>query len=117
MRAIHGTRYTYIWNGWANGENEIPLEMSASQTMRRVLRAIGHEDRAKFEAYRAREEFYDTVNDPGCLVNLIDGPALAHQIDEFRMELLKLMERTNDQETPNYRADYFKASQPADPAR
>jgi hypothetical protein len=48
------------------------------------------------------------VNDPGCLVNLIDGPTLAHQIDEFRMELLKIMERTNDQETPNYRADYFK---------
>ena len=34
--------------------------------------------------FRAREEFYDTVKDPGCLVNLIDQPALAQQIDEFR---------------------------------
>jgi hypothetical protein len=56
------------------------------------------------------------VNDPGCLVNLLDKPALADQIDEFRMELLKIMERTNDQETPNYTAD-FNASRPAAPAR
>jgi arylsulfatase A-like enzyme len=116
MRAIHSTRYTYIWNGWADGKNQIPLEMSASQAIRKILRATGHEDRAEFEAYRTREEFYDTVNDPGCLVNLLDKPALADQIDEFRMELLKIMERTNDQETPNYRAD-FQTSQQAAPAR
>jgi N-sulfoglucosamine sulfohydrolase len=24
MRAIHGARYTYIWNAWADGTNEIP---------------------------------------------------------------------------------------------
>ena len=116
MRAIHSTRYVYIWNGWADGKNQIPLEMSSSQTMRRILRATGHEDRAAFEAYRAREEFYDTVKDPGCLVNLIDNPALASQIDEFRMELLKIMQRTNDHETPNFRAD-FKVAGPVAPAR
>ena len=116
MRAIHSTRYTYIWNGWADGKNQIPLEMSASQMIRKILRATGHLDRAEFETYRAREEFYDTANDPGCLVNLIDEPALAGQIGEFRTELLKIMERTNDQETPNYTAD-FKASQPAAQAR
>jgi N-sulfoglucosamine sulfohydrolase len=116
MRAINSTRYTYIWNGWADGKKQIPVEMSAGQTMRKILRATGHEARAEFEAYRAREEFYDTVNDPGCLVNLIDEPALTDRIDEFRMELLKIMERTNDQETPNYRAD-FQASQSAAPAR
>ena len=116
MRAIHSTRYTYVWNGWADGKNQIPLEMSASQTIRRILRATGHEDRAEFEAFRAREEFYDTVNDPGCLVNLIDEPALACQLDAFRRELLKIMEQTKDHETPNYRAD-FQASRQAAPAR
>jgi hypothetical protein len=46
MRAIHSTRYVYVWNGWADGKNQIPLEMSASQTIRKILRASGHEDRA-----------------------------------------------------------------------
>jgi N-sulfoglucosamine sulfohydrolase len=105
MRAIHSTRYTYVWNGWADGKNEIPEEMSSGQAIRKILRATGHEDRANFEAYRAREEFYDTVNDPGCLDNLIDDPALARTIDEFRAELLKTMERIDDQETPNFQAD------------
>jgi N-sulfoglucosamine sulfohydrolase len=115
MRAIHSTRYTYIWNGWSDGKNQIPLEMSASQTIRKILRATGHAERAEFEAYRAREEFYDTVNDPGCLANLIDEPALASQIDEFRRQLLTIMEQTNDHETQNYRAD-FQACRPAAPA-
>ncbi len=114
MRSIHSTRYTYVWNGWADGKNQIPMEMSSGQRIRKLLRATGHEKRAEFEAYRAREEFYDTVSDPGCLVNLIGEPAQAHQTDEFRRELLKIMERTNDHETPNYRAD-FKTSQPAAP--
>jgi arylsulfatase A-like enzyme len=88
----------------ADGKNEIPKEMSSGQTIRKILRATGHADRAKFEAYRAREEFYDTVNDPGCLVNLIDDPALARPIGQFRAELLRTMEQVNDQEMPNYRA-------------
>jgi N-sulfoglucosamine sulfohydrolase len=103
MRALHSTRYTYIWNGWANGRNKMPLETSSDETIRKILRATGHEDRARFEALRAREEFYDTEKDPGCMVNLINHPALAREIDEFRAELLQTMERTNDQETANYR--------------
>ncbi|HEV2296768.1 MAG TPA: sulfatase [Tepidisphaeraceae bacterium] len=113
-RAIHSTRYTYVWNGWSDGKNEIPLEMSSSRMIRKILLATGHEDRARFEALRAREEFYDTVKDPGCLVNLINEPTLAQQIHEFRTELLKTMERTNDHETPNFRSD-FQASRGAHP--
>ena len=102
-RAIHSTRYTYVWNGWSDGRREIPEEMSSDQTLRKILRATGHEDRARFEALRAREEFYDTVKDPGCLANLVNDPAVAREVDEFRAELLKVMARTNDQELPNLR--------------
>jgi hypothetical protein len=103
MRAIHSTRYTYIWNAWADGKNEIPDEMSNEQSIRKILRATGHEERARFEALRTRYEFYDTIKDPGCLTNLIDEPALAGEIKGFRAELLKVMERTNDQELANFR--------------
>ena len=58
MRAIHSTRYTYIWNAWADGKNEIPDEMSSEQTIRKILRATGHDDRSKFETFRTREEFW-----------------------------------------------------------
>ena len=109
-RAIHSTRYTYVWNGWADGENEIPAEMSQGQTIRKILRATGHEERAQFEARRTREEFYDTVEDPGCLVNLIDDADLAREIREFRAELLNVMQRTNDHETANYRDDLQRSS-------
>lgn len=111
MRAIHSTGYTYVWNGWADGKNQIPLEMSNEQTIRKILQKTGHEDRARFEAFRAREEFYGTTRDPGCLVNLIDEPSLSARIDEFRAELLKTMESTHDQETPNYRDDLDKLKQ------
>jgi N-sulfoglucosamine sulfohydrolase len=104
MRAIHGTRYTYVWNGWANGRNKMPEETSSGEAIRKILRATGHGDRADFEAYRTREEFYDTQSDPGCLKNLIDNPRLAQTITAYRDELLKVMQRTNDQELPNYQA-------------
>lgn len=103
MRAIHGARYTYIWNGWSNGTNNMPKE--TGEIILRILRATGHNDRADFEAYRTREEFYDTRQDPGCLTNLIRDPNLADTIQAFRSELLKTMQRTNDQELANYKAD------------
>jgi arylsulfatase A-like enzyme len=102
MRAVHSTRYAYVWNGWADGKNQIPLEMSSSQTIRKILEATGHEDRARFEAFRVREEFYDTVNDLGCLVNRIDDPMLAPEIKVLRRELLTILKRTNDHELPNF---------------
>ncbi len=105
MRAIHSKRYTYVWNGWANGTNEIPEEMSSSQTTRRILKETGHEARVQFETFRAREEFYDTVHDPGCLHNRVDDPALQSIVSEFRRELLDVLDRTHDQERDNYRAD------------
>ncbi|HEX8234775.1 MAG TPA: hypothetical protein VF600_02375 [Abditibacteriaceae bacterium] len=54
------------------------------------------------------------VKDPGCLVNLINDPALTSQINEFRTELQKVMEQTNDHQMPNYRVN-SKALLPAAP--
>jgi N-sulfoglucosamine sulfohydrolase len=109
MRAIHSSRYTYIWNAWANGRNRMPMETSSGDSIRKILRATGHADRAEFEALRTREEFYDINADPGCLKNLIDDPALADTVAGFRAELLKVMQRTNDQELANYRKLLQKA--------
>jgi hypothetical protein len=83
----------------------MPKETSSGDTIRKILRATGHSDRAEFEAYRTREEFYDTVRDPGCLKNLIKDPAHAKTIQKFRAELLKMMGLTNDQELAKFRSD------------
>jgi N-sulfoglucosamine sulfohydrolase len=104
MRAIHSARYTYIWNAWADGTNEIPDEMSNEQSIRKILLENGHAARAAFEAKRAREEFYHTVQDPGCLNNLIAAPAHADEIAACRAELLKVMRSTRDQELANFLA-------------
>jgi hypothetical protein len=109
MRAIHGNRYTYIWNGWSNGTNKMPAE-TRSGDFSKILRATGHTDRADFEAYRTREEFYDTTKDPGCLTNLIHDPALSATIQKFRAELLQTMQRTNDQELENFKGDFDKGN-------
>jgi hypothetical protein len=83
--------------------------MSSGQSIRRILAATGHKARADFEAHRTREEFYDTVKDPGCLVNLIDDPAMKSQIARFHAELLRIMRQTKDQETANYQAAISEA--------
>lgn len=102
MRAVTSNRYTYIWNSWADGRREIPLEMSGGQAIRRILRETGHTARADFEKLRAREEFYDTEVDPGCLNNLIAAPDQRQRIGTFRQKLQEVMTKTNDHELNNF---------------
>jgi N-sulfoglucosamine sulfohydrolase len=104
MRAINTTRYTYIWNSWSDGKREIPLEMSGGQAVRRILYETGHASRADFEKYREKEEFYDTIADPGCLHNLINQPHQQERISYFRNELLDVMIDTQDHELNNYKS-------------
>ena len=86
--------------GW--GKREIPLEMSGGQAIRRILQETGQAVRADFEKFRTREEFYDTVADPGCLHNLIDAPAQQPRIRMLRLELLEVMTKTADHELENF---------------
>ena len=102
MRAVSSRRYTYIWNGWADGKREIPIEMSGGRAIRRILIETGHAVRADFEKLRTPEEFYDTVADPGCLHNLITAVSQQQRIKKFRKELLKTMTKTGDHETKNF---------------
>ncbi|MCH2113700.1 MAG: sulfatase [Pirellulales bacterium] len=102
MRAVTSNHYTYIWNAWADGKREIPLEMSGSQAIRRILGETGYTRRANFEKYRAPEEFYDTAADPGCLKNLITAPDQQQRIGAFRQTLADVMTKSNDHEQKNY---------------
>ena len=108
MRAINRKRYTYIWNAWANGKREIPMEMSGGQAIRRILRATGHAVRADFERLQAPEEFYDTVADPGCLHNLIAVADQQQRITTFRRELLRVMTETGDHELRTFQRQVIK---------
>lgn len=103
MRAINSRRYTYVWNCWADGRREIPLEMSASQAIRRILVETGHAARADFEKFRTPEEFYDTVADPGCLRNLIAASDQQQRIAWFRGRLLEVLTQTGDHELDSFR--------------
>ena len=108
MRAINSSRYTYIWNGWADGKREIPLEMSGGQAIRRILMETGHAVRADFEKFRAPEEFYDTVADPGCLHNLITASDQQQRITRFRQNLLEVMTQTKDHELEHFKQQVMK---------
>jgi N-sulfoglucosamine sulfohydrolase len=57
--------------------------------------------RVELYRHRVREEFYDLKNDPDCYNNMIDDPAFAIKIKEFKEMMLKEMKKYND---PAYEA-------------
>ncbi|RLD71571.1 MAG: hypothetical protein DRI98_04845, partial [Bacteroidetes bacterium] len=46
--------------------------------------------------YRVPEEFYNFKDDPDGLNNLVHDPAYALELDKFRKQMLKMMERYKD---------------------
>ena len=79
MRAIQNGRYGYIYNPfsdqkhWYRNNNE-GKTMAAMQAAAESDQAIA--ERIKLFRYRVPEEFYDLLNDPDCLNNLIHEPEL-----------------------------------------
>lgn len=57
--------------------------------------------RVELYKHRVREEFYDLKRDPNGLINLIDNPAFAEKIKEFREMMPLEMKKCND---PAYEA-------------
>ncbi len=59
--------------------------------------------RVKHYLYRAPFEFYDYESDRDALKNLIESKKHGELIAQYGQELLKIMSKTKDHETPNYR--------------
>ena len=68
--------------------------MAAMQAAAESDQAIA--ERIKLFRYRVPEEFYDLLNDPDCLNNLIHEPEHASTIAAMQEQLVAQMKKTND---------------------
>ncbi len=100
MRAVQTKRLLYLFNPWSNGERVMATATTGTPTYRRMaeLAQANETIAARHELYQHRvvEELYDMVNDPDCLVNLIDGPAHQQELAKLRDSLETWMVKTGD---------------------
>lgn len=109
-RALNTTRYTYVWNGWSDGETVQPRTMGSEVTALLRKNANKAEDssypdyaeRADFILQRVPEELYDVKQDPGCLNNLVHNPEYASVLKSFQKEMYHVLKETSDHELDNY---------------
>ncbi len=103
-RALSSVQYTYVWNGWADGNLFLPRSMLGEYF--NFLDAGDKQSslgqRAKFIKFRVEEELYDVVSDPGCLKNLSTSSAHHATLKSFRLKMDKLLKKTGDHESKNY---------------
>jgi len=107
MRCIQNRRYTYIYNMWSidgrryNNANEKDVwaaMVDAAATDANIAA------RTQMFRYRAPEELYDIVNDPGSLTNLIGSMAHQGVLTEMRAAMRKRMVECNDPLLPAFEA-------------
>ncbi|WP_269538883.1 sulfatase family protein [Cerasicoccus fimbriatus] len=100
MRCVQNRRFGYIFNPWSNGQRVFMNESQAGRTFNAMQAAAAQDPelaaRVQLFLYRVPEEFYDFQNDPHALVNLIDDPAYADELNALRNELEAWMQRTED---------------------
>lgn len=100
MRAVQTRRYLYLFNPWSNGERNMATATKGTVTYRRMKQLAPSDPaiaaRLHLIDHRVLEEFYNVENDPDCLKNLIDNPALKGDIDQLRISLEEWMVKTSD---------------------
>ena len=99
MRCVQNARFGYIYNPFSDGKhwyrnNNEGKTMAAMNAAAETDRAIA--GRVHLFRYRVPEEFYDLVNDPDCLVNLIDSPQYNTDVRNMRKKLEAWMVDTED---------------------
>lgn len=99
MRAIHTKQYSYIYNGWADGER-VYQNNNEGQTMKALEEAAKTNpavaERVKVFRFRTTEELYDIEKDPDSKINLIHDPLYKKQLALLRKDLENWMIKTND---------------------
>jgi arylsulfatase A-like enzyme len=109
-RALNTPRYTYVWNGWSDGETQQPRTMGTEVPALLRKNAKNPEDsaypdyaeRADFILQRVPEELYDVKKDPGCLNNLANNPEYQTVLNSFQKNMTQLLEESGDHELKNY---------------
>jgi len=100
MRCVQTRRFGYIFNPWSDGERVFRNESQSGRTFAAMKQAAeGDPDiaaRVRLFLYRVPEELYDFADDPDALLNRIDDPACAAELEDLRASLEQCMERTGD---------------------
>ncbi|RPI41381.1 MAG: hypothetical protein EHM46_06485, partial [Bacteroidetes bacterium] len=100
MRCIQDKDFGYIYNFWSDHRQEIRGDATGGITWKAMVEAAQTDpaiaERVALYRYRVPEEFYDFRNDPDGLHNLVDDPAYASRLDEFRQKMLEMMEKYRD---------------------
>ena len=106
MRAVHDAEYSYIYNGWADGETSFQKIFSTTPSARAIAAAAKSDpdiaQRWSFYLYRTREELYNYKDDPYCLTNLADDQDSSDTLKRYRSILSRHMSATDD----NLRAQF-----------
>ncbi len=105
MRCVQNEDFGYIYNFWSDGKQEIRGDATSGLTWKAMIKAAESDPeiakRVELYKHRVPEEFYDFKNDPDALVNLINDPDYAHEVEKFRSKMLEMMEKYDD---PAYQA-------------
>jgi len=100
MRAVQTRRWLYLFNPWSNGTRIMATATTGTPTYRRLAELArsdkGLAARHDLYQYRVVEELYDVQNDPDCLTNLIEEPALQQELSGLRTALEAWMVKTGD---------------------
>jgi len=100
MRAVSSKQFVYIYNGWSNGIKEFRNESMQGLTFDAMHRASmvdqGIKARVELLIHRVKEELYDIVKDPECLINLVEESKYAEELLHFRNRMLSYMKDTQD---------------------
>ena len=100
MRAVHGPRFGYLVNFWADRTRPMRMDSTSGLTFRALKQAApsdpGIAARVQLFEHRVLEEFFDFEKDPHALNNLIDDPAYREEIQKMKAALLTRLRKTND---------------------
>ncbi|MEO0415048.1 MAG: sulfatase-like hydrolase/transferase, partial [Verrucomicrobiota bacterium] len=103
-RALSSSNYTYVWNGWSDGETQLPPSMGTEVSNLLKKSSSDYSERIRFMGKRAAEEFYDIQSDPGCLNNLVGDEESRGLLNQFRGKMEAKLSVSRDHELDNYRA-------------
>ncbi|NQX89686.1 MAG: sulfatase [Halioglobus sp.] len=100
MRAVQDRRYLYIFNPWSDGERPMASATRRTQTYARMAELAEKDEklsaRLQLLNFRVPEELYDVSADPNNLVNLVENPAYARELQRLQSELAQWMNDTDD---------------------
>ncbi len=105
MRCVQNDKFGYIYNFWSDHQQKIRGDATGGLTWRAMIKAAETDPeiakRVELYKYRVPEEFYDFKNDPDGLVNLVNDPEYADELNKFRSKMLEMMKKYDD---PAYQA-------------